>query len=305
MEIAPETTSPAIATDSRWIRAVRIFALVSLLLIVEPFLLIALIERMDGLFSLLLLTPLWLAYLGIALLLRGRKQAEALATAVTLGPPALVVGLAAALLIKFSPDWHWVRTYFTLFAGSQLPLIVSGFGAYYSIPQESRQGRIPLWSLVYGLLFVILMVFMSAFVVPGWLSSRHHTDQARVVYSLRSIHAAASTYQQKYGNGFPFHREILTPPRTGTPAGCNAAGLIEPALARRQKSGYVFEYWPGPRVQTPHHGCVPGVQSFRITAQPLDFGRTGTTSYFCDETGIVRQTSENRSATLDDPPVEH
>jgi len=305
MEITPETTSPATAADPRWIRAVRILALASLLFIVEPFVLIAINERLDGLFSLLLLSPLWLAYLGIALLLGGRKQAGALATAVTIGPPALVFGLAAAVLIKFSPDWHWVHAFFNLFAGSQLPLIVSGFGAYYSIPKESRQGRIPFWSLAYGLFFVLVMVFMSAFVVPGWVSSRHHSDQARVVYSLRSIHGAASTYQRNYGNGFPLHRDILTPPRAGTPAGCNAAGLIAPALARRQKSGYVLEYWPGPRVSTPPGGCVPGVQSYRITARPLEFGRTGTTSYFCDETGIVRQTSEDRSARLDDAPVEH
>lgn len=305
MEIAPETASSTTAANLRWIRAVRVVALASLLFIVEPFVMIAVSERMEGLFTLLLLTPLWLAYLGIALLLRGRKQAEALATAVTIGLPALVVGLAAALFIKFSPDWHWVRLFFNLFAGSQLPLIVSGFGAYYSIPEDSRQGRIPLWSLVYGLLFVILMVFISAIVLPGWLASRYYSEQASVVSSLRVIHAAASTYQKTYGNGFPFHREIMAPPRTGVPTGCNAAGLIGLALARRQRSGYVFEYWPGPHVQTPPAGCVPGAQSFRFTARPLVFGRPSTISYLSDETGIVRKTSEDRNATLDDPPVEH
>jgi len=260
---------------------------------------------LDALGSLLWLFPLWLTYLAIAWRLRGRNQAGALATAVTIGLPASVIGLAAALFMKFSPDRYWVHACFNLFAGSQLLIVVSAFGAYYSIPEESRQGRIPFWSLVRGLVFVFFMVLISAFVLPGWVSSRYHSDQALVVYSLRSIHAAASTYQKTYGNGFPFHRDILAPPRTGTPAGCNAAGLIEPALARWQKSGYVFEYWPGPLVQTPHPGCVPGVQSFRITARPLDFGRTGTTSYLCDETGIVRQTSEERNAKLDDPPVQH
>ena len=305
MEIAPETASSTTTAGPHWIRAVRVLSLASLLFIVEPFVLIAVNQRMDGLFSLLLLSPLWLAYLGIALLLRGRKQAEALATAVTIGLPALVIGLAAALFMKFSPDRHWVHAFFNLFAGSQLPLVVSGFGAYYSIPEESRQGRIPLWSLVYGLVFVFFVVFLSAFVLPGWLSSRYHSDQASVVYSLRSIHAAASTYQKTYGNGFPFHRDILAPPRTGVPIGCNAAGLIEPALARRQRAGYIFEYWHGPHVSTPLAGCVPGAQSFRITARPLEFGRTGTISYLSDETGIIRQTSEDRSATLDDPPMEH
>jgi MFS family permease len=305
MEIAPETASSTTAANPRWIRAVRVLTLASLPFIAEPFVLIVINERTEGLFSLLLLSPLWLGYLGIALLLQGRKQAETLKTAVTIGPPAVVIGLAAGLFIKFSPDWYWVRACFSLFAGSQLPLVVTAFGAFYSIPEDSRQGRIPLWSLVYGLLFVMLMVLIGAIVVPGWLSSRYHSDQASLVYSLRSIHTAASTYQKTYGNGFPFHRGILTPPRTGTPAGCNAAGLIEPALARRHRSGYIIEYWPGPRVSTPPAGCVPGVQSFRITARPLEFGRTGTISYLSDEAGIVRQTIQDRSATLDDPPVEH
>ncbi|MBI4165422.1 MAG: hypothetical protein HY508_06775 [Acidobacteria bacterium] len=303
MEIPPEATVPSTTSDSNWIRAVRVLSLASLLFIVEPFVLIAITEHMDGLFSLLLLSPLWLAYLGIALLLRGRKRAEALATAVTIGPPALVVGLAAGLFLKFSPDWHWVRAYFNLFAGSQLPLIVSGFGAYYSTPEESRQGRIPIWSLVYGLVFVFLMVCISAFVLPGWVASRYHSEQASVVYSLRSIHAAASKYRETYRNGFPAHRNLLGPPRTGTSTGCNAASLIEASMVTRQKSGYVFGYWPGPHVPTPPAGCVPGVQSFKITARPLEFGRTGTISYLCDETGIIRQTSEDRSATLDDPPI--
>jgi hypothetical protein len=303
MKDTAKAIAPGTPADSRWIRALRVLSLASLLFLVEPFALISIQERVAGLFTLLLLTPLWLAYLGVAVRVGGGKQAEALTTAVTFAPAAFVIGLTAALFIKFNPDWNWVRAYFHLFAASQLPLVVSAFGAYYSIQKESRPGRTPIWSLVRGLVLVVIMLVLSAFVIPGWVSSRYHSDQARVVYMLRSIQAAASTYQQKYGNGFPFHRDILAPPRVGTPAGCNAAGLIQPAVSSRRSGGYVFEFWPGPRVRTPQPGCVPGVQSFRITARPLEFGRTGTSSFFCDETGIVRQTSEDRSAGPGDPPV--
>ena len=51
-------------------------------------------------------------------------------------------------------------------------------------------------------------------------------------------------------------------------------------------------------------GCaVPGVKSYTLTARPLVYYRTGTRSFFTDETGVIRMTAEDRAATADDPPL--
>lgn len=48
------------------------------------------------------------------------------------------------------------------------------------------------------------------------------------------------------------------------------------------------------------HGIVSG---FTLTARPKSYGKDGVRSYFVDETGTVRGTSDNRAAGPDDPPV--
>jgi hypothetical protein len=57
-------------------------------------------------------------------------------------------------------------------------------------------------------------------------------------------------------------------------------------------SGYIFNYAltdPG----------QPG--NFALTASPLEYGKTGTLSFFIDATCVLRSTSENREARKDDP----
>jgi len=44
-------------------------------------------------------------------------------------------------------------------------------------------------------------------------------------------------------------------------------------------------------------------QGFTLTARPGSYGKDGVRSYFVDETGIVRGTSDDRAAGPDDPPV--
>lgn len=41
--------------------------------------------------------------------------------------------------------------------------------------------------------------------------------------------------------------------------------------------------------------------SYEITAEPVEFGSTGAKSYFMNEGGLLRVTTENRPATEDDP----
>ena len=63
------------------------------------------------------------------------------------------------------------------------------------------------------------------------------------------------------------------------------------------KSGYRFTYWPGPR-------DVKGqIATYTIAARPLEYGKTGSRSYFTNESAVIRATAEDRDATAQDPPL--
>jgi hypothetical protein len=51
----------------------------------------------------------------------------------------------------------------------------------------------------------------------------------------------------------------------------------------------------------PMHAGPQG--SYRITARPVDPGKSGRFAYFTDESQELHQTREDREATLDDPLV--
>ena len=64
------------------------------------------------------------------------------------------------------------------------------------------------------------------------------------------------------------------------------------------KDGYVFRY----KLIDP--GVVKNEDAeYQITATPVQFGKTGTRSYFVDQTSVVRFTTENRDANENDEPV--
>jgi hypothetical protein len=60
--------------------------------------------------------------------------------------------------------------------------------------------------------------------------------------------------------------------------------------------GYRLSYAPKPGTGSAR------VAGFELTARPVCFGRTADASLLADETGVVRQTLEDRPARADDPP---
>jgi len=63
------------------------------------------------------------------------------------------------------------------------------------------------------------------------------------------------------------------------------------ALGSGTKDGYAFR-------------TTGGADTFTVNARPLDYGSTGTRSFFSDESGVIRYTREDRPATVEDPPLE-
>lgn len=102
-------------------------------------------------------------------------------------------------------------------------------------------------------------------------------NESRAQSTLRTVHAAQATYQATQGNG-----------RFGTLDELTAAGLVPPGLALM---GYKLEI----RVSA---------DKFEATAVPIEYGTTGSLSFFIDESGVLRGGDRGGGpATVADQPV--
>ena len=125
--------------------------------------------------------------------------------------------------------------------------------------------------------------------------SRAARNQIFVVGSLRTINIASETYSSTYPHGFPERLDQLGPGPAGTYTS-EAAGLIDEQLASGKKQEYIFTYTPA---APDRRGFI---SSYTVTARPKIFGVTGEKNFFLDQTGVIRETTENREPTAADPP---
>jgi type IV pilus assembly protein PilA len=175
---------------------------------------------------------------------------------------------------------------------------------------------IAITGLVLGYLGIVIIPFIlivAAIAIPNLLRARMAANEASAVGSLRSVNTAAMVYATTFENGFPSSLEALG----GTTAGdatCNHAALLGAPLAAGRKTGYVFTYTPqypdgatapviSPKAAA--KGCTAGGASgYSVTADPMRRGTTGMRSFFTDQTGVIRWSAEEESATSDSPPLQ-
>jgi hypothetical protein len=78
------------------------------------------------------------------------------------------------------------------------------------------------------------------------------------------------------------------------PAG---SGLVAQSVVSGRKGEYRFRYRPQ------HTGREQPIKHYTITARPIKRLVKNQKSFFTDETGVIRFTTENRAATRGDPPI--
>lgn len=113
---------------------------------------------------------------------------------------------------------------------------------------------------------------------------------------MRTLLSALKTYRDTY-SAYPEELNQLGPPAAGSSASVHSANLIDSALASGVKSGYRFLYVPGP---LDLNGMI---NTFAIVARPVQYEGPGTPSLTATESGIIRQTTEDRAATDADPAL--
>jgi type IV pilus assembly protein PilA len=139
-----------------------------------------------------------------------------------------------------------------------------------------------------GVAIIPFILIVAAIAIPNLLRAKMAANQASSVGSLRTIIAANETYSSEFGNGFATSLDQLDGSGSGT-GNCEHAGLLDHVLASGQKSGYVFTYSAKPSSDPAAKGCAePGASGFSVNADPVNRNTTGQSSFYTDETGVIR-----------------
>ena len=319
MTDAPTIETPATGSDPRLLRRVRWGTVVNLLMVSAPYagFLYSIVKDGDHVWLIFVLvvilaTPLVAPFLFVLFRVRAGLTRDGMTLAMSsstalLGILTALTALYLYLAVEVLREGQ-LRSEFLLLL---LPLAcvllmtpawivrMSAKQAYTSLWPTEKPRRVVLEAA--GLLLVfVFFIGLAGASLPEMVSHRRPANEASALGSLRTINTAAIAYESTYANGFPPSLGVLGP---GNPETCSAADLIESVLAGGKKTGYLFVYTPGPKVEKPAKGCPPGAKSYTVTARPQEFGKTGHRNFFTDETGVIRVTSENRAATVKDPPI--
>jgi len=138
------------------------------------------------------------------------------------------------------------------------------------------------WGLLLGVLMAALWGFLW-FILPEGRSEHAARAERQAQEALREIRAALIAYAQTQpaAAGFPASLEVL-------------GERVRAAAQKAQSEGYQVQYTPGPA------GSDGLVHTFVLLARA---GNYGYRNFYSDESGVLRATSQNRSATAQDPPI--
>lgn len=173
-------------------------------------------------------------------------------------------------------------------------------------PADARKwgcGRILGICLLAALLCLVAMV---AFL--NWLKRPTNVNEVRAISDVRTIISAQAAWQNANGGYYEGELSCLASPARCLPDyPANAPTFLDPPLASQApKDGYVHAFVAGsrPKKIDPRVSSRSSVDTWTYTARPVERGRTGYRSFFTDQTGVIRATSEDRAANVNDPPIE-
>jgi hypothetical protein len=111
-----------------------------------------------------------------------------------------------------------------------------------------------------------------------WDAAEMESTERAAIDGLRKIAEAVESYRRTYSR-LPESLAKLGPPRRGSAAGPDAAGLLDADLASGIRTGYKFRY-------VISGGSSLGAPAkYEVAATPETYGRTGRRSFFRDTNG--------------------
>jgi len=130
-------------------------------------------------------------------------------------------------------------------------------------------------------------------------------NEASAVGVLRTLNTAEITFASTYNQGFTDGLNRMGEPPAHQQPTVDHADLLAPWLAGLADggsnlaaihNGYRFTYTPGT-------GAFGNIPTYTVVAEPLNYGLTGTRSYYTDQLAVIRHTDANRPANAGDPDI--
>ena len=126
------------------------------------------------------------------------------------------------------------------------------------------------------------MGLVFAIAIPNLLASYRAANEGSAMSTMRTIAAAEHTYQS-------------IEMKFGTLQELAAGGLVDEKLASGTKNGYTFTV----TIDNENPGA------FEVTGVPETYGKTGTRSFYVDQTGVIRAgDNDGGPSTKMDEPVD-
>jgi len=144
------------------------------------------------------------------------------------------------------------------------------------------EGGFTLTELLIAISVILLLTLIA---IPNLPSVRIEANENSAIASIRSIYSAEVQFSERYpAEGFACSlAQLGGKVGAGSPSPAQAQ-VLESALARGQKSGYLFQV-----VECSKNAKgEPAYTNFEITAVPKVPGRTGHRGFCIDQTGEAK-----------------
>jgi type II secretory pathway pseudopilin PulG len=148
------------------------------------------------------------------------------------------------------------------------------------------------FTLLQLMIVVAIILALLAISVSHLLHSKMTANEDMARESLHTFNLALFEYWTTYET----YPQALANLGAGPRIGVASADLIDPVLASGRKSGYVFEYVPGP---LDFDGTT---STYNLTARPSFAGVTGHLIFSMDQTGAVHVLTNSTAVTSSATP---
>ena len=143
---------------------------------------------------------------------------------------------------------------------------------------------------------IVLCAVAGGFGIVNWsISAGPQTahepmspNETAAIYAIRTLHSTQVQYFSQFGR-YAVSLKELGPPAGGAP-GPEAAGLIDGELASGTKDGYRF-------------ALVGHAAGYVIHADPQEYGKTGSQTFYSDQTMVLRRNHGPEPATINSPEL--